>query len=104
MGGPEARELYGFLALSFADVDTDKDGFINAPQFNRLCEKVAALPRRFGMAPSWQAEYGNDVNKRDAARKVMFDEIDAKHGPGRNKIGLHQWVDWATSHIMDKVP
>merc|ERR1712107_547559 len=38
------RELYGFLALSFGDVDTDKDGLINAEQFDQLLAEVAALP------------------------------------------------------------
>merc|ERR1712064_81781 len=43
--------LYGFLALSFGDVDTDKDGLINAEQFDQLLAEVAALPRRYGLAP-----------------------------------------------------
>merc|ERR1711862_372092 len=45
------RELYGFLALSFGDVDTDKDGLINAEQFDQLLAEVADLPRRYGLAP-----------------------------------------------------
>merc|ERR1712179_303849 len=45
------RELYGFLALSFGDVDTDKDGLINAEQFDQLLAEVAALPRRCGLGP-----------------------------------------------------
>merc|ERR1712096_444799 len=39
------------------------------------------MPRRFGLAPSWQAEYGGSVDKRTAARKAMFDaiEVDLYH-------------------------
>jgi hypothetical protein len=35
------REFYGYLQMSFSDVDVDKDGKINAQDFNNLCEKVA---------------------------------------------------------------
>jgi len=38
------REFYGYLQMSFSDVDVDKDGKINAQDFNDLCEKVAAMP------------------------------------------------------------
>merc|ERR1712078_762042 len=50
------REFYGYLQMSFGDVDVDKDGKINAQEFDYLCEKVAAMPRRFGFAPSWESE------------------------------------------------
>jgi len=35
------RAFYGYLQMSFGDVDVDKDGKINAQDFNNLCEKVA---------------------------------------------------------------
>merc|ERR1712107_301263 len=47
------REWNGFLSLAFADVDSAKTGMINPDQFDELCEQVARLPRRFGLAPSW---------------------------------------------------
>merc|ERR1711862_113554 len=96
------RELYGFLTMAFGDVDVDKDGKINAQEFDFLCEKVASMPRSFGLAPSWQAEYGGSVDKRTAARKVMFDAIDAKAGSARGWIGCAQFVDWAFTHVAGK--
>merc|ERR1711907_222159 len=59
-------------------------------------------PRRFGLAPSWQAEYGGSVAKRTAARKAMFDAIDAKAGTSRGWIGCAQFVDWAFTHVAGK--
>lgn len=100
----EKRQFYGYLALSFGDVDVDKDGFINASEFDLLLEKVASLPRRFGLAPSAQAEYGGDAVARKNARKAMFDAIDgsAGHKP-RGKIAMGQFVDWSIKHVFGKV-
>merc|ERR1712048_1289940 len=39
----EKRELYGFLALSFGDVDTDKDGLISAEQFDQLLAELSTI-------------------------------------------------------------
>jgi len=104
IGGTKAqRELYGFLAVAFGDVDANKDGLINSKEFDLLCEKVASLPRRFGMAPSWEKEYGGDRKKRAIARKVMFDKIDTRNGPARGVLGLKQFVRFATDHVMGKV-
>jgi hypothetical protein len=94
--------------LSFGDVDVDKDGFINNKEFDSLLEKVASLPRRYGLAPSWQQEYEGDVSKRSASRKAMFDEIESgkyaiKDSPKPGKIAMRQFVLWATEHIFDKV-
>jgi hypothetical protein len=96
------RELYGFLTLSFGDVDVNKDGKIGPEEFDYLCEKVASMPRRFGLAPSWEAEYGGSVEKRTAARRAMFDAIDARSGAVRGWIGCAQFVDWAFAHVASK--
>lgn len=97
------REMYGFLGIAFGDVDANKDGFIDHKEFDILCEKVAALPRRFGLAPSWEKEYGGDAEKRRAARKAMFDALDTRNGPARHVIGLKQFTRWANDHIVQKV-
>lgn len=97
------REMYGFLGIAFGDVDANKDGFINDRQFDILCEKVAALPRRFGLAPSWEKEYGGDVEKRRATRKAMFDALDTRNGPARGVIGMKQFTRWANDHVVQKV-
>jgi len=91
------------LTMAFGDVDVDKDGKINGAEFDFLCEKVASMPRRFGLAPSWQAAYGGSVEKRTAGRKAMFDTIDSKQGAARGWIGCAQFVDWANTHIAGKV-
>jgi len=97
------REWNGFLALSFADVDADKDGKINVAEFDILCESVARLPRRFGLAPTWEVEYDGDIAKRTAARQAMFDHIDGMHGSKRGWIGCAQFIHWATAHVSSKV-
>merc|ERR1719229_1598818 len=97
------REWNGFLTLAFGDVDESKTGKINAAQFDELCESVARLPRRFGLAPSWEVEYGGDVAKRTAARQKMFDAVDGMHGPTRGWIGCAQFIHWATAHVASKV-
>merc|ERR1712048_1041795 len=48
------------------------------------------------------AEYGGSVEKRTAARKAMFDAIDAKAGTSRGWIGCAQFVDWAFTHVAGK--
>jgi hypothetical protein len=99
----ERREFYAFCSISFGDVDTDKDGFINHRQFDRLLETVAATPRRFGLAPQSTLNYDD----RLAQHKALFDQIDTAGGPARGKIGMDQFVDWATDHLLerlDKIP
>jgi len=99
----EKRQLYAHLALAFGDADVDKDGFINKPEFDRLLENVAALPRRFGMAPSWRAEYGDDKDKRIATRGRLFDSIDGTAGfQPRGKIAMGQFLNWSYMHIYQK--
>merc|ERR1712232_378193 len=83
--------------------DNDKDGWINPEEFDLLLEKVAALPRRFGLAPSWQVEYGGDAARRTVARKAMFDAIDGADGfKPRGKIAMGQFIKWSQQHVAGK--
>jgi len=103
-GSIEERQMYAFLASCFGDVDVDKDGWIDDTEFDRLLEIVAALPRRFGLAPSWRAEYGT-AERRQTARKAMFDAIDGSDGfKPRGKIAMGQFISWAKQHIGGKAP
>lgn len=98
------RQWNGYLMLAFGDVDQSRKGQINAEQFDILCESIARLPRRFGLAPTWQVEYGGDKAKRTAARKAMFDSIDKNwRGEPVGWIGAAQFIDWATKHVATKV-
>merc|ERR1711865_1130835 len=62
----------------------------------------ALRPRRFGLAPSWEKEYGT-IERRTASRKAMFDMLDLRQGEARGWIGLEQFVNWATDHLITKV-
>lgn len=94
----ERKELYGFLAECFLDADGDRDGLIAPDEFDFLIENAAALPRRFGLAPSWVECYG-DVQHRQAARQQMFLQMD-KHQ--RSKIGMEEWIEFTMAHITEK--
>jgi len=98
-GSEERQELYTFLTDCFMDADADRDGFVNIEEFDFLCEKAAALPRRFGLAPSWRDLYGN-VQARQAARAELFKKVDLSN---RGTVGLDDWVQYALEHIAEKV-
>mmetsp|Transcript_15661 Transcript_15661/g.39161 ORF Transcript_15661/g.39161 Transcript_15661/m.39161 type:complete len:548 (+) Transcript_15661:54-1697(+) len=97
--GVERAELYAFLTECFKDADTDRDGFVNADEFDFLVEKAAALPRRFGLAPSWKNLYG-DIATRQASRAKLFRVIDTDK---KNLIGIDNWIQYAFRHIAEKV-
>jgi Ca2+-binding EF-hand superfamily protein len=95
----ERKELYGLLAECFLDADADRDGLVSADEFDFLVERAAALPRRFGLAPSWVEHYGT-LEARQQARNEMFRQMDADQS---GKIGLEEWVQFTLSHISEKV-
>merc|ERR1712127_1108624 len=103
-GSQEERQMYAFLSASFGDCDVDKDGFINKDEFDVLLEVVAALPRRFGFAPSWRTEYGTKA-RRTSAREAIFDSIDGANGhTARGKMSVGQFVEWAQAHVVSRAP
>merc|ERR1711870_140164 len=88
--GKERKELYGYLAECFLDADGDRDGKVGVDEFDFLIEKAASLPRRFGLAPTWQEEYG-DVARRAAARKHMFGGLgQVRDGPHCGESAHHE--------------
>jgi len=97
--GAAREELYAFLVECFRDADSDRDGFLNSEEFDFVVEKAAALPRRFGLAPSWKAMYG-DISARHAGRLELFRQIDTGR---KGIIGIDDWVQYAFKHISGKV-
>merc|ERR1712130_771361 len=95
----EKREFFGFCALAFGDVDTNKDGFINLEESDRLLESVAAVPRRYGLAPVSTMT----TLERQMAHKKLSDQLDTKAGPARGVLGLDQFVEWAFDHVISKI-
>jgi len=94
----ERKELYGFLAECFLDADGDRDGWIGHAEFDFLIERAAAMPRRFGLAPSWEEMYG-DVAHRQESRNSMFAQMDKLQ---TGKIGLESWIEFCMAHVAEK--
>jgi Ca2+-binding EF-hand superfamily protein len=94
----DRKELYGYLSECFLDADVDRNGLVDSIEFDFMTEKAAAMPRRFGLAPSWNELYG-DVAHRQEARRLMFLQMD-KHK--RGMIGMEEWIEFCMSHIIEK--
>lgn len=97
--GKEREELYTFLCSTFMDADVDRDGYVSVEEFDLLCEKAVALPRRFGLAPTWRELYGTAARRR-AARKTLFAEVDTSN---RGTIGMEDWIKWTLQHVEAKL-
>ena len=54
---------------------------INAQEFDRVCAKATAMPRRHRSVSAWEAEH-----ERTAARKAIFDAVDGKQSDARGYI------------------
>lgn len=65
-----------------------------------MIEKAAAMPRRFGLAPSNSEMYGDNSAQMQQVRRQMFDQMDKRR---RGKIGMEEWVAFAIAHISEKV-
>ena len=64
-----------------------------------MYEKVAAVPRRFGLAP----QSTDDYVTRLTTRKEHFDSLDLAAGKARGFLAVDQFVDYAYKHIAEKV-
>merc|ERR1712232_676420 len=95
----ENNQLYGFLTECFMDADGDRDGLVNALEFDFLVEKAASLPRRFGLAPEWSEMFSN-VEERERHRQALFAQMDTER---RQAIGLEEWIKFSLDHIKGKV-
>jgi len=98
--GGERKELYGYLSECFLDADGDRDGLVNLKEFDFLLDKAAAMPRRFGLAPSSTEMYGDNLAQKQQVRAQMFQQMDKQQ---RGKIGMEEWVAFAIAHIAEKV-
>jgi hypothetical protein len=90
------EELYHFLVGCFTRADTNLDGKIRVDQMDALVDDAAALPRQYGFAPTNEAMYKSEA-ERKAARAKMFQEI-SENG----YVSLEHWIKWATEHILVK--
>lgn len=95
---PEASELGQFLIQMFHQFDYNLDGKMKPAEFDWLCEDIMLLPRRFGFAKSSLVMYGSE-EKRTAARRAIFDAIDATQGEPRGWIAAPEFLVWAKAHI-----
>merc|ERR1719356_1471403 len=95
---PEYKELRWFLTRCFVDCDTDFDGLIGPPDFDKLVERAGALPRKWGFAPTTAELFANDAAKI-AFRTKIFKEIDTS---GVGTFALDEWVTWCLAHISIK--
>ena len=97
--GVERAELYAFLTECFNEADSDRDGFVNAMEFDLVVENAAALPRSFGLAHGWKALYG-DIASRLRGRAKLFRTIDVDN---KGTIGIENWSQCAFQHIAVKI-
>ena len=53
-------------------------------------------------APSREKE-SDSAEPRTASHEALFDMLGFRHGPPRWRIGLEQFVDWATDHVFSNL-
>jgi len=96
---PEYNVLYYFLLQCFTDADKDRDGAVNAKEFDAMIENAAVAPRRFGLAPATSSLYKTDAD-RLAARTKEFRTMDVNND---GTISFSEWLNYALTHIAGKV-
>lgn len=93
-----ARELYQFLVNCFVRADKECVGTVSTDRFDDLIEEAAALPRKYGFAPT-SSQMFKTVQDRKAARERQFKEIDKDQN---GTITLDEWVLYAENHVFSK--
>ena len=93
------EELYQFLVSCFTRADTDLNGKVPLSAFDQLIEEAAALPRKYGYAPTTESLYPTE-DARKAGRSEWFSKMDTDKS---GYITLDKWVTFANNHIMGKV-
>jgi Ca2+-binding EF-hand superfamily protein len=92
------QELYRFLVACFVRADNRHEGKVYPDMIDTLIDDAAALPRKYGYAPTNEAMY-TSPSLRKSARSKLFHDIDkSKNG----FISLEQWVKWASTHVCGK--
>merc|ERR1712050_139873 len=94
----EYRELYHFLLQCFLEADTDFDGLVGPDRFDFMIERAAALPRKFGYAPTEAESYPTPEHRRQA-RVAEFRNINTS---GEGAIAFDEWLEWSYNHIRGK--
>jgi len=96
---PEHKDLYFHLLRCFSDADTSMSGVIDADGFDKLIDIAAMAPRKFGFAPSTEAMFKSEA-ERKASRAALFKTIDRDGG---GTISFDEFLGWAMEHIKGKV-
>ena len=95
----EYAEIYIFLFQTFVEADADQSAAVDLEEFDAMIEIAAAVPRRYGLAPTSESMYPSRA-ARIAARKEAFERMDLN---GNGRITLDEWVSYAFEHIFAKV-
>jgi Ca2+-binding EF-hand superfamily protein len=98
-GTPEYRQLYFFLLKCFQAGDVHHNGTVDLMAFDKMVEKAAFAPRRFGLAPKTVDIFPTEA-ARIAKRKEYFKAMDKE---GKGVITFNDWLDYAFVHIVEKV-
>jgi len=82
----------------FTQADSDFDGKVGPADFDTLAEAAAAMPRRFGFAPT-VAETYNSPQEKAQARMDLFARIDYEN---TGFIDFDHWLNCIYIHICEK--
>merc|ERR1719336_820328 len=95
---PEYQELHYYLLGCFVECDQDFDGLIREEDFDNVVERAAALPRKWGFAPTTLEQF-KTAEQRISFRSKTFKEVN-KSGSGA--VHFDEWLEWSYTHICGK--